>query len=89
MKTYKTKLQEVVSVETVTCNKCGKKQDVHTNDADCVTVNHTFGYNSNPKLFGDMTTVNFDLCERCVFDLINTFVIPANVIHPFLREDND
>lgn len=83
MKTFKKEVKEVFVTDMLTCNKCGQKQDVSdTNDGECVEVNHTFGYSANPNLFGDMTFVSFDLCERCVFELVKTFAVPAYVIIP-------
>ncbi len=77
MKTFKKVFKEEVVKDKTICNKCGVGPEVHRDE--CVEVKYTFGYFSDPKLFGDQTQVSFDLCERCVFELVKKFIVPASV----------
>lgn len=79
MRTFKKETKEIEVVDTVICNKCGESLEISFNHAECVKVDHRFGYFSNPQLFGDLTEVRFDLCEKCVFELVKTFVVPAEI----------
>lgn len=73
MKKYKTETVEKQTVESITCNKCGS-------ECDSVYGNYfpglfTGGYTSK---LGDGHTVDFDLCEVCLIDLIKSFKIEPN-----------
>ena len=66
----------VEELKEVICNKCGNSIDF-INHEEHVHNSVTFGYFS--KHFGDMEEVEFDLCEKCLYDFVNTFKVPCIV----------
>lgn len=65
---------ETEEVLDVICNKCGEscyniEQDPYSLEG--VSVGFTGGYYS--KYLGDMNQYKFDLCEKCLWDLMKTF----------------
>lgn len=75
MKTFKKQTKEEMVVDTVTCNGCCKAITMHD---DSLQFDYTFGYNS--EKFGDMIMCQFDLCEECIYSLVETFKIPPKLI---------
>lgn len=69
------KLQEEEVVDDVLCNKCGKscRSKIWDNVFDKLTIKTTGGYNSYYP--DDMVTVEFDLCEYCLKDFVESFKI--------------
>lgn len=76
MKTYRKEITEVNVVDTITCNGCAKS--ISPLYDDLLQFDYTFGYNS--EKFGDMIKCQFDLCEECIYNLVETFKIPAKLI---------
>jgi len=75
MKTFKKQTKEEMVVDTVTCNGCCKAITIYD---DRLEFEYTFGYNS--EKFGDMIECRFDLCEECIYSLVETFKIPAKLV---------
>lgn len=70
---------EAEVVEDVLCNKCGKSCMclAGMNYEGLIEVTSHFGYGS--LKFGDMTKIQFSLCENCLWEIIQTFKHPADV----------
>ena len=80
-RTYKRVPSSKNEVDEVTCNACGTKFVAGVDDEDienCIFIVKTFGYSS--KRFGDMTTVNIDICEYCAH---NMFGLSTEAIHEY------
>jgi hypothetical protein len=65
---------ETEEVLDVICNKCGEScynipQDPYSYEG--IQVSKTGGYYS--KHLGDMNEYKFDLCEKCLWELMKTF----------------
>jgi hypothetical protein len=78
MKKFETiKIEQLKNVpNAITCNKCGKTEELSGNEFDrgmqsCQfqTIDVAFGYGSK----FDMDDWSFDLCEECLVDLVRTF----------------
>lgn len=74
------------TLTSVTCNMCGNKTSgVDANygteaEAEQYSRFHkVFGYFS--KHFGDMTEVDFDLCEKCLKDIVDRCTIPVSIVN--------
>ena len=67
--------------QEVTCNKCGKSCAVQVGkimeNYGAMNVTFSSGYYS-PKL-PDGNTYAFSMCENCLDDLMNVFVVPAKI----------
>jgi hypothetical protein len=63
---------EVISIQ---CNACAVEEEAERFEG--LTVHRFFGYHS--KLFGDMTEIEFHLCEKCLCNFTETFKIPPEV----------
>lgn len=72
---HKTVMEEVAYVEDIICNKCEKslKDSSNINYEGLVEADVAFGYGSDH--FGDMTQIQFSLCEKCLHNLVATFKI--------------
>ena len=68
---------EVEKVTEIVCNKCGEFNEVHNNNMSVFEglgeVDITFGYFS--EHFGDGTHISFALCEKCLYELVQTFKV--------------
>lgn len=71
------KIQEMKQVEKIVCNKCGKEIIVKNGILveDVLSVQKRWGYFSNK----DNEVHEFDLCEECYDEWIETFKIPVEV----------
>jgi len=74
--------QETVEKEEVVlviCNRCGKVDDSEqvALASEIETWTHSFGYGSKQ----DGTTMEFELCDDCVLEIIKTFKYPPQTIH--------
>lgn len=61
---------EVEEVDKIICNKCGCETKSSSYGGVC-NVNVSGGYNST--YIADEAKYKFDLCEKCVFELMKTF----------------
>jgi len=81
MKQYKTVLEKVDLLEKCICNKCGKEIKSAVGDFnDCSDYQHfwfRWGYVS--KFDGEVW--EFDLCEDCINEFVQTFSVPANILY--------
>ena len=75
-----TRKTELVSI---TCDKCKKVYSVEDDEKDCRLeiqefhqIHFTGGYSS---VFGDETTVDCDLCQHCLYDIIKHCMVTTNV----------
>lgn len=71
------KIQEMKQVEKIVCNKCGKEIIVKNGILveEVLSVQKRWGYFSNK----DNEVHEFDLCEECYDEWIETFKIPVEV----------
>jgi len=74
-----TETHEVVVIDDVICNKCGKSIRYVPNNMgasifalEYVTVDHSWGYNSNK----DMSTQQVHICEPCWDSFCATLAVP-------------
>ena len=69
------KMQEKKEVDKIVCNKCGKEILVENGvaEADMLSVQKRWGYFSNK----DNDVHEFDLCEECYIEFLNSFIIEA------------
>lgn len=71
------KIQEMKQVEKIVCNRCGKEIIVKNGILveEVLSVQKRWGYFSNK----DNEVHEFDLCEECYDEWIETFKIPVEV----------
>ena len=64
--------QEDVTYEILdylNCDICGRKLKTNSKEySSCVSIRKEFGYGSD--YFGDNTTIDIDLCEKCMHNII-------------------
>lgn len=77
MRRYQEKKKEIKEVQKIVCNKCGKEIAVSNGceQSGVFSVDHTWGYFSEK----DGERHCFDLCEKCYDELLNSFLIPAEI----------
>jgi len=84
MKTTKTTITnvETTSIIAMICNKCGKQEDGENIDnwSTIETWQHNFGYGSR----FDTDTIEFELCDGCYQEFIDTFKQPPTIINQSL-----
>lgn len=61
----------------VLCNKCGESCRKINGGYDYVSICYTGGYES--MILGDCSRYEFELCEPCLADLIDSLKISASV----------
>lgn len=74
MKIRKSVLEETSKIVEVVCNKCGKHFSCKSNSFETNLIHDfvaKFGYSSEH----DFEKLEFDLCEDCLNQFINTFEI--------------
>jgi hypothetical protein len=77
MKLTAIRVVEQLEVTSILCNKCGKEMLTESSrDGNGVHVGYDGGFDS--KHFGDGVSVDFDLCEECLFNLCREFKHPPN-----------
>lgn len=76
MKLLKKTIAQYVNYELqdVVCNKCGNSCTVNWTGDLGQHFDFTFGYNSSH----DGENYEFDLCEKCIFEMFKTFKIEPN-----------
>lgn len=82
------RVTEKVTVETdktvdIICDKCGYTLFNFVSHGsryykEFALINNTFGYLS--EFFGDDTYLEFDICEKCLWDFVQTFKNKDSVI---------
>jgi hypothetical protein len=82
------RITEKITVETfkttdIICDKCGETiynsvNNVHHYFKEYIRMNESFGYNS--QLFGDATQLECDICEKCLWEFVQTFKNKDSVI---------
>lgn len=73
MKTTNFETKSIEVIDTVTCNKCGS--NIEFNIVEYLQV-YLRGVYFN-EILEDETEYEFDLCEKCVDELMKTFKIPV------------
>ena len=68
MKTYRKEEQWVDLLESITCDKCGKVVEDVFEVQEAVSLVIHCGYGS--KTWGDLSKVECDLCEQCIYEMI-------------------
>ena len=70
---------EVVTSTVHICNKCGRedKQDSESYGCEYLQIEYVGGYEN--WVIGDMRGISFDMCQYCLDDLLNSFIIPPDV----------
>jgi hypothetical protein len=68
MRLYKTILSESTIIDSITCDLCGA---IFHEEANMLHLEKSFGY--EVVHFSDMDLVSLDMCERCLFDFLNTY----------------
>jgi len=71
MKRKKTVNRDVVEIDAIICNKCGKQTPSDSYGGALVDAEVSGGYNS--QSMEDGARYSFDLCEACVVELMKTF----------------
>lgn len=77
MRQYKTVQNECNQIEKILCNKCGKEILVCQGipQEDVLEVEKRWGYFSHK----DNRIDHFDLCEDCYDELVDSFLIQAEI----------
>ena len=70
MKNYITKLEQVKYFDSLTCDRCKKQINDSMQLQEAISLQFTGGYDS---VFDDGATVEVDLCQDCLKDLIGEF----------------
>ncbi len=70
MRNTEYQMQRVVAVTEIVCDRCSKAFDAFSEEFEGVSIVKTFGYFS--RHFGDMTTLNVDICETCLYEFVKT-----------------
>lgn len=70
MITYKAVMREQQVIDTITCDKCGRKCDKDHH----LACWYRGDYWSPPDGIGDFTEIQFELCEYCLVELNKTFL---------------
>ena len=75
MRTYRPKQTEILILEKIICNRCGKEAVATNYDASNLyhEIKIEFGYPSP----NDGMTWKFDLCEECIKDIVDEFDNPV------------
>ena len=71
---YKKELKTVQHyiISAIICDRCKKEYSFHECDVDeFITINHVCGYDS---IFGDGNTINCDLCQNCIKELLGDYL---------------
>lgn len=67
---------EVDVCDDMLCNKCGKSfYEKNGEPEGLIDLRFTGGYYS--QYFGDMTSIKFDICEKCLYEWVEAFKISA------------
>jgi len=74
-RTYKTRQEESIFLDTLTCNRCGFT--VTRSDDDVLEWQEFMMWRnlgSYGSVFGDGNLIELDLCQRCVKELLGEYV---------------
>lgn len=75
------KESEINKIVSKTCDKCGTTYNAEDEIFECQEFHHinfTGGYGS---VFGDSETIECDLCQHCLKDLISSFFRYTSAIY--------
>jgi len=70
MKNYITKLESIKYFDSLVCDRCKKQIDDDMQLQESISLEFMGGFDS---VFGDGITVEVDLCQDCLKDLIGEF----------------
>lgn len=70
-------IKETKEVNKIVCNKCGREIPVVNGRAEegVFSVDYTWGYFSEK----DGEKHSFDLCEACYDEMLDSFMVPAEI----------
>lgn len=70
-------IKETKEVNKIVCNKCGREIPVVNGRAEegVFNVDYTWGYFSEK----DGEKHSFDLCEACYDEMLDSFMVPAEI----------
>ena len=74
MRTYQTVTKRQNILQSIVCDRCKEEYLVdvdYTEVGEFLYIDFTGGYGS---VFGDMNSVQADICQHCLKELINDFV---------------
>lgn len=81
MRKYKEETRIEKILESCSCDKCGADIEKW---GECFVLEARFGYHS--RLFGDMSEMKADLCEKCLFDFVKTFKNDVHQSTDYIRD---
>jgi len=67
---YKKEIQNINIISKVICDKCYHVLEDEMEIDECLSLRFKAGYGSK---FGDGNNVKVDLCDDCLFELINSY----------------
>jgi hypothetical protein len=72
MKRYKQIKQSTNVLRSIICDKCNKEYDSNNipEIQEFLHIDFTGGYGS---VFGDGKNIEYDICQHCLFEIINGF----------------
>jgi hypothetical protein len=72
MKKYKKVKKSTLELESIICDKCNKEYDSDNTPEiqEFLHIDFTGGYGS---VFGDGTSIEYDICQHCLLEIINGF----------------
>lgn len=70
----------VKSIDSITCNSCGKEFIAEGNNPCWANTIHSFDIDFGYGSKHDMDTWTWDLCEDCIEQIVKKFNIPVKII---------
>ena len=73
--------QEREKIESMRCDICGyiySQEESPFNPSEMIHIEHAFGYES--AYFEDMSELNMDICEKCLYDWVKSHGLYPSVI---------
>lgn len=79
MRTYIDKVRTLPEPEKIICNRCGREYNLQDENIEpwiidtIIHISYQFGYGSAV----DGSSLDFDICEKCLDEITKDFKIPA------------
>ncbi|AHJ12843.1 MULTISPECIES: hypothetical protein [Sulfurospirillum] len=77
---FKKELQEVDVLNQIRCDVCGEHYESNSLHKELIHSEHTFGYDG--ALLEDISRLNMDICEKCLYDWVKSHGLYHSVITP-------
>lgn len=74
MRKYKKETQEVLVVETITCDCCKQEFDTKKDFLEIQEMHHISFVGGFGSVFGDNNEVKCDLCQKCLDKLVGKYL---------------